>query len=71
MIISNTFPSLDIISTTLSSIPANLTLGDSCGPCKCPPHFTMGECAEGFICKQNILLADAPGRCVWQNASKQ
>ena len=63
--------SLDIISATLKPIPANLTFGDPCGPCKCPPHFTMGECAEGLICEHNILFVDAPGSCVWQNTSKQ
>lgn len=37
--------------------------GDACGPCFCPPSFTMGECDEGLSCVKDEMIPDAPGRC--------
>merc|ERR1712212_935737 len=38
--------------------------GESCGPCFCPPDYTLGECGEGLTCvKEYPLIADLPGVC--------
>ena len=59
------FPKLpDIGSTTLPPIPTNVSLGEPCGSCFCPPLFTMGECADGLECVHNNQLVDLPGTCV-------
>ena len=47
-------------------VPTNLQVGDSCGQCYCPPHYTMGDCASGLECKHDKRIADAPGKCVKQ-----
>ena len=45
-------------------IPRNLTLGEPCGSCLCPPNYTLGDCEQGLRCEHDTLTADAPGLCV-------
>ena len=52
------------VPTTLPPIPTNLSLGEACGACFCPPHFTMGECAQGLECLHQSEFEDLPGNCV-------
>ena len=39
-------------------------LGQPCGPCMCPPTYTMGECERHLECVHNPFIADAPGKCM-------
>ena len=57
-------PLIEPFSTSLMPIKNNLKLGDPCGPCRCPPHFNLGNCAPGLKCAHETEYLDAPGTCV-------